>query len=556
MKTREILTLQFGNYANYVGTHFWNIQEAGFQYEPGATVSEVNHDVLFREGQNHRGDVTYTPRMLSMDLKGALAHLSEDGDLYDDESAEKVRSGNSEALTPQIPWNSQNIEIVQAPVTEKPAYQKDLQTSGGASQDYNFQSTVKSWTDFMYSRYHPRSLNVIQEYSHSDEENTFDTFTNGRELWKSGSFDEDFCDKIRQYIEECDNCQGFQVLFDCIDGFSGLSAKCFEELSDEYGKSILAYPLIPPHMRNFKNADTIMSCSIRVVNIALSFVSLIESTSLFVPLSTMAQGWRNVAASRQFPNVSYNPENAYQTSAILATFLDTLTLKYRAKDILQPLVLSEFCADLNAYGWKMCAADLGFPFDAQIPDVSDGLNDLQTKPIFTHLTPNSEISRGQIMKTMIRGVHRSQIASTDARGSHQSADLSFFPYGEASFKLQRYLESLKCANSVPVMTYQTPMPVKVPYPDEIFSKNINVSGYESHYMREEGVRVSSIPVLAAVSATKHLMGTIDSLHAEAEKVKLSKVCRFRETGLEADEYGEVLHKLLDFRDLYDDHVQL
>lgn len=24
--TREIITLQFGNFANYVGTHYWNIQ--------------------------------------------------------------------------------------------------------------------------------------------------------------------------------------------------------------------------------------------------------------------------------------------------------------------------------------------------------------------------------------------------------------------------------------------------------------------------------------------------------------------------------------------------
>lgn len=23
---REIITLQFGNFANYVGTHYWNIQ--------------------------------------------------------------------------------------------------------------------------------------------------------------------------------------------------------------------------------------------------------------------------------------------------------------------------------------------------------------------------------------------------------------------------------------------------------------------------------------------------------------------------------------------------
>uniref|UniRef100_A0A1B0DNQ5 Misato Segment II tubulin-like domain-containing protein n=2 Tax=Phlebotomus papatasi TaxID=29031 RepID=A0A1B0DNQ5_PHLPP len=360
MKSREILTLQLGNYANYVGTHFWNIQEAGFQYEPGSGIPEINHDVLFREGQNHRGDVTYTPRMLCVDLKGALVHLSEDGDLYGDESRKKILSGGSDALNPQIPWDSQSIEVVREEAAEKPTFQKDLDTTGQANVqgDYEFRNTVKSWTDFMYTRYHPRSVNVIREYSHSDEENSFDTFTNGRELWKSGSFGEDFGDKIRQYIEECDNCQGFQVLFDCTDGFSGLTAQCFDDLNDEYGKCILAYPLIPPQVRNFKNADSAVTSQIRVVNLSLSFASLIESSSLFVPVSTMAQGWRNVSGSRQFPNVSYDPENFYQTSAILATFLDTLTLKYRAKDILQPMVLSEFCADLNAYGLKMCSGNL------------------------------------------------------------------------------------------------------------------------------------------------------------------------------------------------------
>lgn len=26
LPSREILTLQFGNYSNYVGTHWWNVQ--------------------------------------------------------------------------------------------------------------------------------------------------------------------------------------------------------------------------------------------------------------------------------------------------------------------------------------------------------------------------------------------------------------------------------------------------------------------------------------------------------------------------------------------------
>lgn len=51
MSTKEILTLQFGHYANFIGAHWWNLQEFGFQYDPNlASETEINHDVLYREG--------------------------------------------------------------------------------------------------------------------------------------------------------------------------------------------------------------------------------------------------------------------------------------------------------------------------------------------------------------------------------------------------------------------------------------------------------------------------------------------------------------------------
>lgn len=53
MCTREILTLQFGHYSNYVGAHWWNIQETGFEYN-SPIPNEINHDVLFREGINDK----------------------------------------------------------------------------------------------------------------------------------------------------------------------------------------------------------------------------------------------------------------------------------------------------------------------------------------------------------------------------------------------------------------------------------------------------------------------------------------------------------------------
>ena len=76
---RAVITLQIGNYSNYIGSHFWNIQEAGFVF-PSQTninyVPDINNSVLFREGatgfSKNDGQPTYTPRLVSVYLKGAL----------------------------------------------------------------------------------------------------------------------------------------------------------------------------------------------------------------------------------------------------------------------------------------------------------------------------------------------------------------------------------------------------------------------------------------------------------------------------------------------------
>lgn len=48
---REIVTLQFGHYSNFVGTHLWNIQECGFRYVGVESGTQIDHDVLYREGR-------------------------------------------------------------------------------------------------------------------------------------------------------------------------------------------------------------------------------------------------------------------------------------------------------------------------------------------------------------------------------------------------------------------------------------------------------------------------------------------------------------------------
>jgi hypothetical protein len=46
----EIITLQLGNYANHVGAHFWNAQEALFTFDPDAPVRSREHALELLNG--------------------------------------------------------------------------------------------------------------------------------------------------------------------------------------------------------------------------------------------------------------------------------------------------------------------------------------------------------------------------------------------------------------------------------------------------------------------------------------------------------------------------
>lgn len=117
--------MQLGTYTNYVCTHWWNNQEAGFNYNANTLdVPEINHDVLFREGQNQRGQVTYTPRMLLLDLNGSLGHLSREGDLYEDSLKPELLRADSETLSKHLEWNSSGVEVVKNEDIEKPQFLK------------------------------------------------------------------------------------------------------------------------------------------------------------------------------------------------------------------------------------------------------------------------------------------------------------------------------------------------------------------------------------------------------------------------------------------------
>lgn len=202
-----------------------------------------------------------------VDLEGSLKHLPREGELYgnslkrgglnDLDNSENVAEHEAvKKLKEDLPYESTELEVVAQPESSKNEFQVDLDKPEISieEKDYNLAESVDNWADFLYARYHPRTVNIVKQYRHSSEKQTLDTFSRGIELWQTEEFEEEFSDRIRQYVEECDFMQGFQTIFDSFNGFSGLATKCLEHLNDEYGKANMAVPVYSPKNVLYENA--------------------------------------------------------------------------------------------------------------------------------------------------------------------------------------------------------------------------------------------------------------------------------------------------------------
>lgn len=70
-----------------------------------------------------QGYVTFTPRLLLVDLKGSLRHLQQEGDLYD--HVEDVKPS-------QVQWPVEKVDVVCTPKEEKNEFLNDLENEENA----------------------------------------------------------------------------------------------------------------------------------------------------------------------------------------------------------------------------------------------------------------------------------------------------------------------------------------------------------------------------------------------------------------------------------------
>ncbi|KAJ1530772.1 hypothetical protein ONE63_005625 [Megalurothrips usitatus] len=556
--TREILTLQLGHYSNYVGSHWWSIQEAGFSY--AGKPSDVDHDVLFREGINSKGQVTFTPRLLLVDLKGSLRHLRIEGELYDVPAPD----------VNEAPWPTEKVQVEVAP--EQPAkneFLKDLESgvagsssaaAGGdstpvPSKVYNLDKDVKTWTDYLVSRFHPRTVLVTNEYEHQSEQQPFDIYNYGVNLFKNADFEEDFTDRIRIYMEECDNAQGFHIMYDGTDGFGGVAGSLTEHLADEYrNKSILGVPLISP----IGDITPIQEC-VRTINFALSLQKMCDLASLVVPLGTDSTNWRSAGPARVFPHLEYNSTLPYHTSAILASAIDTFTLQYRLKTGFDRM--SDLVDPMRRNGRSVASCSMGLPFGIKEGENLFSALEKWEGPLWTSITPHcnpdmEDINQRIWMQSVVlRGIPQTRLKA------HQNAEGEQPPNPALSCDsvkqlLQTFLSFSSNGTFSQVSSSESACKVKPPFP-QIFKPSVAINGdILSHGSRSELLNMREVPVVTSLNSCDSIQTMIRSLHSEIGRLNIRRFPAYSKAGLELDEYEEILEQLYSLSQNYEEKYEL
>ncbi|XP_041099061.1 protein misato homolog 1 [Polyodon spathula] len=561
---REVVTLQLGHYASFVGTHWWNLQDASLCYDadPRDPPSQVRSDVLFREGRTQSGQTTYTPRLIALDLKGSLNALRQEGTLYELHRQDSTFTWEGEVMThkeePAVknPF-LQDLEQLDVNSWMYPAageMQGEVSAEGDFSQQqcrgaggsvnasvertrklFSLEGSVRVWSDFLRIHIHPRSISVIHQYNHDGETNRMEAFGQGEALLREPLFLEELEDRLHFFVEECDYLQGFQVLCDLQDGFSGLGSGVTELLHDEYkGRGVFTLGLAP-----ITHPDTSPVKDVfHLLNSVLGMVSLSNHSSLFCPLSLRGGLGRRPPPHITFPHLQYDPSLWYHSSAVLATALETLTLPYRT--VQDGATMGQLADSLAVSGRKVVTACGAVPFPMMLGDcLPDALAGCGAALPWRPLSACGEQSDGRCFAQAVslRGIEGQSLVSQLDPGTQPPSPLHC--YGSGEEVLTACLQERYPGTPSVVHLVQSPCKTTTPFP-QIFTPALGKHGFLESSPRPASTPVDSIPVLTCLQSSPLLHRCLSELHSEVSAVDLRQFCSFLSAGTELDDLREAL----------------
>ncbi|XP_040474545.1 protein misato homolog 1 isoform X1 [Falco naumanni] len=544
----EAVTLQLGQYAGCVGAHWWGLQAAALRSP--ADGAELRAAALLRAGG---GREAATPRLVALELKG-LGRWPP--------TWIAPRPGAPRRGTPAATRRGRSPSARRPPRDPLPVTPQDAGASGRASaaapgvalapaplvapREASSGACVQLWSDYLNVHLHPRSLYVIRQYMHDGDCGCLEAFGQGESLLQDPGCLEELEDRLHFYVEECDYLQGFQVLCDLHNGFSGVGAKVTELLCDEYsGKGILTWGLTPV-MSNMGDAQKNLY---RLMNTALGIVRLSSHSSLFCPLSLSGSLGIKPQPPVAFPYINYNASLNYHSSAILAAALDTLTAPYRLHSSQGSMM--HLADTLNFSGRKVVAAWASVPFPARCGySLPDTLCAYQQDVPWKLLSSCREqkVSHCFAQSVVLRGICKESPTSSRP-GEPPPSPLH--ACGSTEQILQRYLHAAFPGAFSTAHMLEQPCHTLPPYP-QFFSPLLTRQGFLLNKPPGySSAAVESIPVLAALQSSPVLHTLLYSLYKDVRKLNMGRWASFFSAGVEPDDFQEALEELRTLSQCYE-----
>ena len=507
------MTLQFGNYSNYVGAHYWNFLDELFgrksleDSESPCAHERFEFQKLYRS-RGERGRVVNYPRVMMFDHAGQVGYLhpeamqnatkpidqrlhgtfgSVDGAMGIGEGALSHWNGDVKVVKSQPIRTNNFFQYLDAngfnvgDSREGGEEEGDRVGGGGGEEEEGEEeyvidpSDVNSWTNFLQAKVNHDSLVELPTFASGDLE-PFDTFFSGTsEEIINKYLREDYTDKFRCLLEECDRVTCINVMADVHDGFSGLAASFLDEIRDEvprafmpvwaftdplHGKGDIACKSVDPIMGPYYGALSLRSC-----NISLFYSKIKEVANFILPIDP--SGTANIA-----PFSITSDGTFYHTAALVAAAIDTLMSPNYFKNVEDNKDMMSLLGGASMNGkYKFIETEISFPAD-----------------LFGQYDINNDISKGVL--TCFTSSLSSAACGSWASTSRSEEMTKVYDIGFSTRGIEKDLFRMKCLevqtqsqaqirirDFSPEHAYSrfnassisTPMPIPVSYPDFFYS---------------------------------------------------------------------------------------
>ncbi|KAI9725964.1 MAG: mtDNA inheritance, partitioning of the mitochondrial organelle [Chrysothrix sp. TS-e1954] len=311
----EVVTIQLGEQANFLGSHFWNTQD---HYLTQAE-SSIDHNVHWKETRDVNRQETCKPRVLIIDFKSKFGKLRKYNELYHDSSQDPSSSN---------PWGSNVVTQTEASI---PQHRYIQQLNNQVANPPPLQEgEIRYWSDYAHVFYHPSSTVQMPESFTEPDGRAFDTWDSGQDLFRNLTRQNDPWDEyLRPLVEQCNQMQGLQIVSSVNDGWGGFTNLFLESAMEEMTKTQTWLWALSMTAQNNTRSK---------VNQAQAVTHMRDMTSLYIPMTdcplySPEEDPPAHGGNQGMRRTLHVGRDSWSRSAVQASLMETVTLPTRTRGV-------------------------------------------------------------------------------------------------------------------------------------------------------------------------------------------------------------------------------